>query len=128
MAGLAWLEGPVLALVLDRGPRTLIHLVNPQGERGRFSLGMTEVVSVLLRAAYPAVFENCQDCRCACGAFGVARCDNPYPQQETSKTWLSFNVEPCSCMCSSTLSPAAACGMHCHLPVLRCNHEWQAVR
>ena len=30
VAGLAWLEGPVLALVLDRGPRTLIHLADPQ--------------------------------------------------------------------------------------------------
>ena len=29
--GLAWLEGPVLAVAMERGPRMLIHLHSAQG-------------------------------------------------------------------------------------------------
>jgi hypothetical protein len=31
VVALAWLEGPVLAVAMERGPRTLIHLHSPQG-------------------------------------------------------------------------------------------------
>ncbi|CAL8466179.1 g5715 [Coccomyxa elongata] len=31
VVGLAWLDGPVLALLLEHGPRTLLHLYNQQG-------------------------------------------------------------------------------------------------
>lgn len=30
--GLAWLEGPSLAVIQEQGTRTLIHLYNQQGE------------------------------------------------------------------------------------------------
>lgn len=32
VVGLAWLDGPVLALLLEHGPRTLLHLYNQQGK------------------------------------------------------------------------------------------------
>ena len=30
--GVAWLEGPSLAVIQEQGTRTLIHLYNPQGQ------------------------------------------------------------------------------------------------
>ena len=40
VVGLAWLEGPVLAIVTEHGPRTLIHLCDRPGEPPACTAGL----------------------------------------------------------------------------------------
>jgi hypothetical protein len=47
VVGMAWLDGPVLALLLQHGPRTLLHLYNQQGLRSFSSLLLSFVSACL---------------------------------------------------------------------------------